>query len=48
MVFQKKSGDQFRIDHKVIDNFTEFTYLGITINAGCSFKPTIQTLREKL
>ena len=51
MVFQKKSRKytkhQFRINNKVLDNVTEFTYLGITINAGCSFKPTIQTLSEK-
>ena len=51
MVFEKKSRKytkhQFRINNKVLDNVTEFTYLGITINAGCSFKPTIQTLSEK-
>ena len=51
MVFQKKSRKytkyQFSINNKVLDNVTEFTYLGITINAGCSFKPTIQTLSEK-
>ena len=51
MVFQKKSRkytkNQFRINNKVLDNVTEFTYLGITVNAGCSFKPTIQTLSEK-
>ena len=51
MVFQKKSrkytNHQFRINNKVLDNVTEFTYLGITINAGCSFKPTIQTLSKK-
>ena len=43
MVFQNKSRKytkhQFRINNKVLDNVTEFTYLGITINAGCSFKP---------
>ena len=52
MVFQKKSRKytkhQFRINNKVLDNVTEFTYLGITINAGCSSNQPFKHLAKKL
>ena len=51
MVFQKKarkfSKSAFSINSKELKSITEFTYLGITINAGCSFLPTLKDQKDK-
>ena len=43
----KNYDHHFYLDGKEIDNVTEFTYLGVTINATCSFKICIQNLDVK-
>ncbi len=37
----------FYIKNSPIENVTEFTYLGITLNAACNFKETLNILSSK-
>ena len=50
MTFYKncsKYKHKFSIDNTELQNVTEFTYLGITLDAACSFKQTLQLLSSK-
>ena len=50
MTFYKnntKYKQNFNINNSPLENVTEFTYLGITINAACNFKDTLSTLSSK-
>ena len=43
----KISKSTFSINNEDLKSVTEFTCLGITINAGCSFLQTLKDLRGK-
>ena len=50
MTFYKnntKYKQNFSINNSPLENVTEFTYLGITINAACNFKDTLSILSSK-
>ncbi len=50
MTFYKNNSkykQTFNINNTPLENVTEFTYLGITLNAACSFKETLNMLSSK-
>ena len=50
MTFYKnntKYKQNFSINNSPLENVTEFTYLGITINAACNFKDTLSIRSSK-
>ena len=43
----RKYEKPFYLGESKLENVNEFTYLGVTINAACSFKPCIRDLSSK-
>ena len=47
LILRKQYEKPFYLGESKLENVNEFTYLGVTIYAACSFKPCIRDLSSK-